>query len=65
MGQVGLEWSVAGIAADPPSGAVSANNQLVQAMASFAPTTAGNNSPLAPSSTIASPGPMLTIPQTG
>ena len=31
MGQVGLEWSVAGIAADPP---VPANAQLVQAMAS-------------------------------
>ena len=37
MGQVGLEWSVAGIAADPPGGAP--NSQLVQAMASYAPTS--------------------------
>ena len=34
MGQVGMEWSVAGLAADPPG---SANAQLAQAMASFAP----------------------------
>jgi hypothetical protein len=34
MGQVGMEWSAAGIAADPPSGA---NAQLAQTMASFAP----------------------------
>ncbi len=34
MGQVGLEWQVAGIATDPPG---SANAQLAQAMASFAP----------------------------
>jgi hypothetical protein len=33
MGQVGLEWSVAGIAADPPA---SVNAQLAQAMASYA-----------------------------
>jgi hypothetical protein len=35
MGQVGMEWSVAGIAADPPP--ESANAQLPQAMSSFAP----------------------------
>jgi hypothetical protein len=41
MGQVGLEWSVSGIAADPPSGAP--NDQLVQAMASFAPSIGGTS----------------------
>jgi hypothetical protein len=37
MGAVGLEWTVAGIAADPPSAASSAGliAQIVQAMASF------------------------------
>jgi hypothetical protein len=40
MGQVGLEWSVAGIAADPPGSAGAANSQLVQAMASYAPSAA-------------------------
>jgi hypothetical protein len=39
MGQVGLEWSVAGIAADPPSSAGAANSQLVQAMASYGSTS--------------------------
>jgi hypothetical protein len=34
MGQVGLEWSVSGIAADPPPVPPA---QLVQAMASYAP----------------------------
>jgi len=34
MGQVGMEWSAAGLAADPPG---TANAQLAQAMASFAP----------------------------
>ena len=36
MGQVGLEWSVAGIAALSPS---SASAQLVQAMATYAPAS--------------------------
>jgi hypothetical protein len=36
MGQVGLEWSVAGIAADPPG---AANAQLAQAMASVVSST--------------------------
>jgi len=39
MGQVGTEWSVAGIAALSASGTSSANAQLTQAMASFAPTS--------------------------
>ena len=34
MGQVGLAWSVAGIAVDPPT---SPPSQLAQSMASFAP----------------------------
>ena len=33
MGQVGLEWSVVGIAADPPAASGTSNAQLVQAMA--------------------------------
>jgi hypothetical protein len=37
MGQVGLEWSVAGIAADAPSNAAPATSLLAQAMASYAP----------------------------
>jgi hypothetical protein len=38
MGQVGLEWTVAGIAADPPAAPSAASiAQLVQAMASFSP----------------------------
>ncbi len=44
MGQVGLEWQVAGIAADPPG---SANAQLAQAMASYAPAP-GAPGPSAP-----------------
>jgi hypothetical protein len=40
MGQVGNEWSVAGIAADPPGGSTPANAQLVQAMAANTPAAA-------------------------
>ena len=40
MGQVGTEWQVAGIAADPPSASGVSNNRLAQAMASFTPTDA-------------------------
>ena len=43
MGQVGLEWSVAGIATDPPPGAAAANGQLAQAMASFAPSASASD----------------------
>ena len=53
MGQVGLEWSVAGIAADPPSGANAqlaqaqlAQAQLAQIMASFAASGAPPDSSL-------------------
>jgi hypothetical protein len=39
LGQVGLDWQLGGLAADPPTGAGAladgASDQLVQAMASF------------------------------
>ena len=49
MGQVGLEWSVAGIAAATSSGSAPANAQLLQAMASYAPSAAppAANGPIA------------------
>jgi len=40
MGQVGLEWSVGGIAVDPPTMGVAAA-QLTQSMASLAPASSG------------------------
>ena len=46
MGQVGLEWSVAGIAADPPGGAATSSAQLAQAMASFGTSTAASSAPV-------------------
>jgi hypothetical protein len=47
MGQVGLQWQVGGIAADPPAAAFSAGSiaQLVQAMASFGVSAAVNSAP--------------------
>jgi hypothetical protein len=59
MGQVGLEWSVAGVAADPPSSsAPAASTQLVQAMASYAPSA----SAVAPSSTLDQTSPIAATP---
>ena len=47
-GKWALEWSVAGIAADPPSGPAAASNQLVQTMASFDPAGPAAMTALAP-----------------
>ena len=58
MGQVGLEWSVAGIAADTSSGSAPANAQLVQAMASYAPSA----STVAASSTLDQTSPIAATP---
>jgi hypothetical protein len=64
MGAVGLEWTVAGIAADPPAAASAASTaQLVEAMASFgasAPVTSAPGAVLTGADT--SQQPLLTIP---
>lgn len=52
MGQVGSEWSVAGLTADAQEGSSSAGAQLIQAMASFAPTGSAIDT-----------GPMLVQPE--
>ena len=61
LGQVGPAWSVAGVAADPPPAAPS---QLLQAMASFAPSSAsGVSAPLQlPPGELTTPT-VLTAPQ--
>jgi hypothetical protein len=44
MGQVGMEWQVAGITADPPTGSsASLNSQFVQAMASFSTNSSSSS----------------------
>jgi hypothetical protein len=46
MGQVGLEWTVAGFGADPPPGASATSIALLaQAMASFGASAAVNSTP--------------------
>jgi hypothetical protein len=46
IGQVGFEWTVAGIAADPPAGIAAASTaQLVQTVASFGASAAVNSAP--------------------
>jgi hypothetical protein len=64
MGQVGLEWSVAGIAADPPGSAAAANSQLVQAMASYGSTSGTLDTAPSLSQPIVQPAPAaaLTLP---
>ena len=58
-GQVGLEWSVAGVAADPPfNSAPAASSQLVQAMASYAPSAGA----VAVSSTLDQTSPIAAPP---
>ena len=64
MGQVGLEWSVAGIAAATPSGSAPANVQLLQAMASYAPSAAppAANGPIAAATQISPASPLIAAP---
>jgi hypothetical protein len=60
MGQVGLEWTVGGIANDPPAAATA---QLVQGMASFAGSAAVSSATGAIlSGADTSQQPILTIP---
>jgi hypothetical protein len=64
MGQVGLQWQVAGIAADPPPAASAAGSiaHLVQAMASFGASGAVNGAPAAvPSGADTSQQTLLTL----
>ena len=59
MGQVGMEWSVAGIAVDPPTGSTPANVQLVQAMASYGAAGGSlNSSPIQPPALTAAASPL-------
>jgi len=64
MGQVGTEWSVAGIAVDPPGGSAPANTQFTQAMASFPPSNGALNtdSPTAEPATQISSSAMSAAP---
>jgi hypothetical protein len=64
MGQVGMEWSVAGVAADPPG---SANAQLAQAMASFASGAGApdNSAPLGRLAAQSNVSGLLTVPGAG
>jgi hypothetical protein len=65
MGQVGLEWQVAGIAADPPADSSAASMALlVQAMASFGASAAVSSAPGAVLGGADTPQQiLLTIPQ--
>jgi hypothetical protein len=65
MGAVGLEWQVAGIAADPPGAASSAGSipLLMQAMASLGASASVNSAPSAvPGGSDTSQQPHLTSP---
>jgi len=64
MGQVGLAWSVAGIAVDPPGGSVPADAQIVQAMASYAPSGGTLNAgvPTVDLAMQAGPSPLFAVP---
>jgi hypothetical protein len=59
MGAVGLDWNTGGIATDPPS---SATAQLVQAMAGFGGSSAGESLNTSPVSAETSQQPLLTTP---
>jgi hypothetical protein len=65
MGQVGLQWQVGGIAADPPAAAASAAStaQLVQAMASLGASAAVNSAPGTVPGGADAWGTLLTLPQ--
>jgi hypothetical protein len=66
LGAVGLDWSLGGLAADPPtaSGAFAdiSNDQLVQAMAGFGGGGAAQNLNTVPLAAEASQQPMMTTP---
>src|SRR5262249_33616892 len=61
LGQVGLDWQLGGLTANPPAGA-NANAQLVQAMAGFGGGAAGISDAVPPADDPA-PQPLLTSPQ--
>ena len=61
MGQVGTEWSVAGIAAVPPGGSVPANAQLIQAMASHGSTSGAVDTALPLNQSIVQPTPVAAL----
>ena len=69
MGQVGLDWQLGGLAADPPSGAMgdaSDVGELVQALAGFAAGGgAAEGLDAATSSADTAQQPFLTMPQHG
>jgi hypothetical protein len=62
LGTVGLDWSVGGFAADPPSGNSTLRSQLVQAMAGFG-DGAADNSNTVPLGADTSQQMFLTAPQ--
>jgi hypothetical protein len=62
LGQVGLDWQLGGLAADPPAGA-NATAQLVQAMAGFGGGSDAAISNTAPLAADTSQQPLLTAPQ--
>ena len=63
MGQVGLEWSVGGIAVDPPTGTGAMSAQLIQSMASFAPAGSADSagSPIENAAVQASAGGTINV----
>jgi hypothetical protein len=68
LGAVGLDWSVGGFAADPPTGSMGSSDgstsQLVQAMAGFGGSSgAADGLNAAPFSADTSQQPLLTTPQ--
>src|SRR5262249_34234464 len=62
LGQVGLDWQLGGLTANPPAGA-NANAQLVQAMAGFGAGGAGDTSNTLPLGPETSQQPLLTTPR--
>jgi hypothetical protein len=67
LGSVGLDWSLGGFAADPPTGAMGSSDgstsQLVQAMAGFGGSGAGESLNTAPLGAETSQQTLLTTPQ--
>jgi hypothetical protein len=67
LGAVGTDWQLGGFAADPPTGSMGSSDnstsQLVQAMAGFGGSGAGESLNTAPLSAETSQQPLLTTPQ--
>jgi len=67
LGQVGLDWSLGGLAVDPPTGAMGASDdatsRLVQAMAGFDDGSGGDESLDAVGLGTDASQPFLTTPQ--